>query len=491
MVYMKQEKWGFAKDNLIIAVNKPTPEGATYMNPMTYHRDAYVALAVCQLNLGKLDDALSAIQQAYKADKDSKPVIETYNLVNRTREKSEAAKNFVKIASYLRNTGNEKKILPLLSGVPNELADDVMILKVLYDYNPPARWENKSLAVYCPNTAEPFNPRIVAEEGRGGSEIAVVEITKRLAAKGIDVVVYANCQVPPEGEDFDGVRWMNYWTFNWKDEFDALWVWRAPELFDLDLQARYSLVDLHDVMNPLDFSEERLERIGKLFVKSKYHRSLFPSVPDDKFEIVGNGIGLEKFKQDVPERSPNRFVYASTPDRGLDILLEFIWPKIREEIPDAELHVYYGWKTFYELQKHNPERMQWLDKVRSLMKQPGVVDHGRVSQEDLAAGELQSSMWLYPTDFPEIHCMTACEMQAAGVIPITSGYAALEETVKHGITIPGDIYDPAYHEEFAKQVIDLYNNKGRQEDLRTQAIQAADQFSWDIVADSWYNKIYG
>jgi hypothetical protein len=34
-------------------------------------------------------------------------------------------------------------------------------------------------------------------------------------------------------------------------------------------------------------------------------------------------------------------LYTSSPDRGLDFLLE-LWPRVREQVPDAELHCAYA-----------------------------------------------------------------------------------------------------------------------------------------------------
>lgn len=48
-------------------------------------------------------------------------------------------------------------------------------------------------------------------------------------------------------------------------------------------------VDLHDVWNEADYLN-RLDSIDGFFVKSKYHRSMGPSIPDEKFIVVSNGV---------------------------------------------------------------------------------------------------------------------------------------------------------------------------------------------------------
>jgi hypothetical protein len=42
--------------------------------------------------------------------------------------------------------------------------------------------------------------------------------------------------------------------------------------------------------------EKVVDVVDKFFVKSKYHRSLYPNVSDDKFVIVGNGIVRGQFQ---------------------------------------------------------------------------------------------------------------------------------------------------------------------------------------------------
>lgn len=40
----------------------------------------------------------------------------------------------------------------------------------------------------------------------------------------------------------------------------------------------------------LDFTPERIKAVDNVFVKSVYHRSMLPSVPDGKVKIISNGI---------------------------------------------------------------------------------------------------------------------------------------------------------------------------------------------------------
>ena len=486
MVYMKKEAWKKAEQNFEIALMKQPPDGNTYFNPMIYSHKLPIALATCYMYIGKFKKSVEYAEYAFKVSPDKSATF-IYKLTRHIKDKIDTAKIYRDLALKLEELGQVDKIKTLLHSVPSELMDNPYI-KGLNRFLPPKIWKEKTLAVYCGNSPEVWTPDSMDKGGIGGSETAVIEICKRLAKKGWHITVYNNSGTPPEGKNFDKVMYKNYWDFNIRDEFNVLWVWRLPEIFDYDIKAKYALLDLHDVTNPLEITDERLKKIDKIFVKTNYHRSLLPNIPDDKFEIIGNGINLDRFKNEV-KKEPYRFIYSSTPNRGLDLILESMWDKIKEILPEAELHTYYGFNTFYELEKNNPERMKWMQKMQELMNKDGVINHGRVGQQELADDILKSSFWLYPTYFPEIHCITACEMQAGGVIPITSGYAALAETQKEGLKLEGDVYDPEWQDNYIKEVIKLAKDKKRVKELSIKSKAVAQQFSWGNVAEAWNNKL--
>jgi len=499
-IYLVKQEWAKALQNFEIALRMEKPESATFYNPMVYDRDIFIACATCQLHLGKLTNALTAIQFALKADPKNQHARELYTAITSIKKKNDNAKKFVELAKYI---DNKTRVQTLLNAVPPEIQDNEFIVALRNTFAPPKKWPKKSIAIYCGTTVEAWYPGAENSKGIGGSETAVIELTKRLAKMGWDITVYNRCDCPPEGLEIDGVKYQNFHTFNINDQFDVLWVWRLPELFDYEVKANLRILDMHDVMTPAEFTKERVAKIDKIFVKTNYHRSLYPHVADEKFVVVGNGIDLERFKpkQDCPyhdynpdcdtcniKREPHRFIYSSSPNRGLDILLD-MWPKIKEKLPEAELHVYYGWKTFYEIEKNNPERMIWMKKVQEKMKQPGVIDHGRVGQKELAQEMMKSSFWLYPTYFPEIDCITAKEMQAAGVIPITSGYAALEESQQSGLRCPGDVYEPEWQEDYVTTTTAIAQDHRRRSMEQAKALAVADTFSWDNVAQVWNEQL--
>lgn len=146
--------------------------------------------------------------------------------------------------------------------------------------------------------------------------------------------------------------------------------------------------------------------------------------------------------------------YFSAYYRGLECLLK-MWPKIRAEVPDATLDVYYGWESWVALQGEDDFYQRMEERFRELADQ-GLTVHGRVSHLELARAMASTQVWAYPTEFTEIHCITALKAQEAGCYPVTTNVGALAETVQSGDKIrTKKIYSDEYkQEQFIKKVVE-------------------------------------
>jgi glycosyltransferase involved in cell wall biosynthesis len=180
-------------------------------------------------------------------------------------------------------------------------------------------------------------------------------------------------------------------------------------------------------------------------------------------------------------KKPFSVGYFSSYDRGLECLLD-MWPKIREPMPEATLDIYYGWNSFDMIHKNNPEMMKWkwsiIRKLSDLRSQ-GVTEHGRVTHEELAKAMKEIQVWAYPTEFTEIHCITALKTAEAGMHQVTTGVAALAETAENGTIIACD---------------DIYSNEKKQAEFITAVAEALkdpkpskqiDNPYWTDVAKVW------
>lgn len=140
----------------------------------------------------------------------------------------------------------------------------------------------------------------------GGSEEAIVYLSRELAKLGHEVVVYnerdtdyiddvehATDLIDGELTEVDMYVTYKPWnTINPNDHFDTIIIWRAPENARM-FKANKVLCDLHDVIQPERVYAEA-EYIDTYMVKSEYHRGLYPEI--DNIQVVGNGINTGDFK---------------------------------------------------------------------------------------------------------------------------------------------------------------------------------------------------
>jgi len=107
--------------------------------------------------------------------------------------------------------------------------------------------------------------------------------------------------------------------------------------------------------------------------------------------------------------------------------------------------------------------MKWkwgMIRKLSELKDQGVTEHGRVSHEELAKRMKEISVWLYPTQFTEIHCITALKTAEAGMHQVHTGVAALMETAPNATIIKGDkIYEDVIQQaDFVKAAVAALKN---------------------------------
>ena len=224
---------------------------------------------------------------------------------------------------------------------------------------------------------------------------------------------------------------------------------------------------------------------------SKFHTSLLPDwIPDHKIMLTSNGINLEDFNLTGIIRNPKRLIYISDYTRGIEHLLTQ-WDVVLNEVPDAELHLFYGWQGTDALinspyiQKF-PQLPDKKQQLLQLFQQKGVYEHGRIGHKALAEELFKSGIWVYPCHTAvETFCISAWKAQAAGCVPVVTTYAGLDETVKSGIRIPGPAGNDTTNQTFVTAVIDLLKNPEKQESLRQEALSFKSSFGWDTVARQW------
>ena len=354
--------------------------------------------------------------------------------------------------------------------------------------NPPAGWPGLDIVFYLGDGVEFWTPGTVDMTGIGGSESAAIHMAKRLVQLGNRVRVFSSCGNHGEGI-YEGVEYLQTEKYH-NLTCDVLVVSRiAPALHEqFAVDAKVRMLWTHDIY-PKALDRELALRIDCVLVLSDWHRANVlrscPYLHPDQMYKTRNGIELKNFER-TPQRNPHKAVYSSSPDRGLPALLQ-VWPRIRAQVPDAELHVFYGFKNWAFGADDNQKRLiESLHTQMRDMESLGVRFHDRLPQHVLAEEFLSAGVWLYPTWFTETSCITAMEATAAGLRIVTSAIAALNETVgDNGVLLSGDWLSPQYQDEFVQRAVQAMTapEDGTRERL---AQYAREHFGWDPVAEDWH-----
>jgi hypothetical protein len=105
-----------------------------------------------------------------------------------------------------------------------------------------------------------------------------------------------------------------------------------------------------------------------------------------------------------------------------------VMDEVVKEIPGAELHVYYGVESLY---KYGPQMSALADKLKAMMADRAYVKyHGFTEQSKMYQEVADAAIWLHPCNWIETSCITAMEMQALKVYPVTRSLGALNDTLK-------------------------------------------------------------
>lgn len=278
--------------------------------------------------------------------------------------------------------------------------------------------------ITCPQTGMYlWDENTLKTRGIGGSETAAVRMARELHKLTGKVVRVFNDR--PAQCEIDGVFYQSHNTA--RDYFAehaplAHIAWRH----NVKLTEVPTYLWCHDLVCP-DIDKPHYTKILAL---SNFHKNYLKHVfrvPDEKIHITRNGIDLERFAGvDFNQKDPNKIVFSSSPDRGLDHAIAVVEELRKQTGMSAELHAFYGFDNMTKLGLHSE-----VARFRKLIDaRPWVKFHGNVQQDELIQHLKDAKAWIYPTDFLETFCITALEMLACRVRPVVRDWGALPDTLR-------------------------------------------------------------
>lgn len=479
-IEFEQNNYKQALEWLKVGFSKKQPETPSIVDPTTNER-AMLMGAIAEFKLGNNREAVEIL----KAIK----MIPVEDILPSFEHEASIDRLAAILPALYKHYEDPKELWEKLKP---EIKYDNRFRKIREALTEPRVWDKGSIVFFCGKGYEEWGPHTL-DKGMGGSEEAIVYLSRELAELGYEVHVYGEVS---DGGFMDQWNWKGWetdehageahtpkggsvtwwpWThIDKRDTFDTLIIWRYPQ-FAPQFKANKKFVDMHDLL-PAKVVKPYKD-VHYLF-KSQFHKDQYPDV--ENFSVIGNGILKSQFTG-TKHKNPNSVGYFSAYYRGLEMLLD-MWPKIRAEVPKATLDIYYGWQSWVSAEGEDEFYLRMSQKLKNAEKL-GVKEHGRVSHNKLAEAMRKTQVWAYPTQFQEIHCITALKAQEAECYPVVTDVAALQETVQSGVKIESErIYSDEYNQKkFIKEVVDaLKNNK------RGTPVEGCD---WSDVAQAWKKAI--
>ena len=244
--------------------------------------------------------------------------------------------------------------------------------------------------------------------------------------------------------------------------------------------------------------QNRYNDINVIVFVSHHQKQLFDRfhmLPYEKSIVIPNGV--EVFPRVEKTNGKIKLIYASTPFRGLDILLaaySMMLERSADLRGEVHLDVFSNMSLYgpaYEAQNSLYEGMYEFCRLH-----PAIDYHGAVERPVLLEYMLDANILAYSNTWEETSCCVAIEAMAAGVLPVVSNIGALPETcsvyAKYYSPMSTDMYNKMKKHNHALQYSYVLEKEIRKymEKIPTDHINKMIDFveyghSWDRIIPQW------
>jgi glycosyltransferase involved in cell wall biosynthesis/SAM-dependent methyltransferase len=341
-----------------------------------------------------------------------------------------------------------------------------------------------------------FDGSTYKKSSLGGSETAFTMMMQHLAKRGHEVFAFTKCENPG---NHDGVIYEDVTRFETVSptfEWDVLFIYRHYAWAIRPSHARLRILVNHDIMVPEGKSQfmANLWQTDMLFNLSEYHKEQYcESLPElrDHIWVTKNGIDIATINKTTKNCKKNmkKFIWGSRPERGLDVLLKDIWPRLHQADPQRELYIAgYDLGKGLRLPEHMLNFYEYTDHL--VETTPGVVRLGPQKKEGWYKHMAESALMLYPTNFAEIFCINAVESQACNTPVVTTMDFSLRETVgQKRCLVMGNNTSKDYQDTYIDRVEFLLSNLDTYKQVQQTGQKHIQQYDWPVVALEWEEKL--
>jgi len=384
----------------------------------------------------------------------------------------------------------------------------------------------------------PYDGTTLYKKGIGGSESSIISVSRELAKLGFSVTVFNdnNKEEAVEGI-YDQVEYCEIRRLKEREfDFDIVISQRTvipftpshlydqvkqppPRDHDFDTwrqvqrPGQLKILWMQDTFLWGDHILEELVvkgYINELFTLSDWHTNYITNNqhgPRRNFEVLKNKIfqtrnAMNRWIEwvDVKAKDPFQFVYNASVTKGMVPLLEHIWPRVKQAIPQAKLKIIGGYYQFpnepLNEAGHTVLRLQEMYKNDASVEFTGIIP-----QPQIAEIVAKSSYMIYPGAFPETSGIATLESINYNTPVLGTRFGAMEETATEAASymidyavVPNGLFpniDPGQQfEKFTQMVVAAVNNPYLHQQKQYACNAVKDVSTWDTVAVQWKQHFF-
>jgi glycosyltransferase involved in cell wall biosynthesis len=381
----------------------------------------------------------------------------------------------------------------------------------------------------------PYDGSTLSKRGLGGSESAVILVSKELAKIGFDVTVFNDCDSEENVPGlYDGVTYRPIRDIVNETSFDVVVASRTvapftpsqvnktfksfvtlPNFDHIVPNSKHRILWMHDTFCDGDDLIERLlidKRLHEVFALSDFHLDYVTNCAHGSkrmFEVMKNymyltrnGIGSRTDWVDIKKKDPDLFVFNSSVSKGMMPLVDKVWPAIKQRIPHAKLKIIGGYYKFKAADGPDAQQKRYFE-LQEYSKSMGLdIDFtGIIKQSEIAEIMAKSSFMIYPAAYPETYGISCLEALAHNTPLITCRFGALEETavdlacykIPYAIE-PNTLFPHINHEyqinAFVEMAVQAHADRYLHQQKMYACNQVKDICGWDSVALQWKQHIF-
>ncbi len=328
----------------------------------------------------------------------------------------------------------------------------------------------------------------IHEKAIAGTQTAFYDLSRSFLQLGCNVTVLTNTERFFRENKY---QWLSLDYDLKNDHFNLMIVNVSPRmLYDFrKVKADSTTLWIHNEAKYLIYFS-RLKYIirflPKIVFSGKYHRSTLPKfIPTGGRYIIPYGLNEGIFKVKRNETKNMKVYFTSNPLRSLRWLVDIWESKIHPVVPEAELHIFSGWKTYGAWGNQVKNRMQVEIDYALSKSASNIIVREVLPKKELFEELKQGRAMLYKGDRAETFCLAVAEAQALGLPAVVCDLGSMKERVIHGRTG----YVANDDNEFINFTLRVLTDDALWLSLHRQAIEEGNQLTWNRSAKSFLDLI--